>query len=163
MKRCTSILLLSFLPLFFALCMWAPPALAQVDPAATNAYLLVWFERNYDNVSRRSFVTIKAESGCDSAFRIYALMNYEPKNWTPEDNSRFFHLNKKSDSLYNYFLTPTEGLNYLSAQGWQIVSVVPQIASGSDNERVVSSGYLVPVATVSSYPLFCLRKQTANR
>lgn len=142
--------------LLLVLCCHLLPT-ASFGQQKAESYLLVWFERNYDKVSRRGYVTLKAERGCDSAGRVYSLIDYDPKDWTPNEDRKFFHLNRSAgDSLYNYFLSPTEGLNFLSSLGWRLAAAFPQTTSGSTNERAGSD--FVPVTTVTSHPVFCFKK-----
>lgn len=121
-------------------------------------YLIIRFEKFYDNTNQRTFYTINAERGCDKASAIYALVKYDAKKNAVNMKGYFYFTTKTvSDSLYNYFLSPTEGLNFMATNEWQLVSAFSETLSNYDNQRN-SSGELVPITTVTSRPVFCFRK-----
>lgn len=120
-------------------------------------YLLIRFERIYDNTNQRSFYSVNPERGCDGASAIYSLLKYDAKKNAENKTGKFYFATKNvGDSLYNYFLSPTEGLNYLAQLEWELVSVFSEITSGYTTER--ASGDLVPITTVSSRAVFCFKK-----
>ena len=124
----------------------------------TSTYLLVRFERFFDNTNQRAYYLINPERGCEEAASIYSLIKYDSKKNAVNTSGKFYFNNRNiTDSLYNYFLSPTEGLNYMSKIGWNLISIFTETLSGSNNERT-GSGELVPVITVSSRPIFCFKK-----
>lgn len=124
----------------------------------TSNYLLVRFERVFDNTNQKTYYLINAERGCDEATTIYSLLKYDSKKNAMNTSGKFYFNTKNiNDSLYNYFLSSTEGLNYMSQIGWNLISIFTETLSGYNNERT-GSGELVPVTTVSSRPVFCFKK-----
>lgn len=123
-----------------------------------NDYLLVRIEGVYDNTAQKTVFIINAEGGSDAASNIYALKKYNFKKGAINPPGGFYYdLKEASDSVYNYFLTPTEALNFLSKKGWVLLSVYTEAFSGYNNQTT-STGEIVPVTTVSSRPVFCLRR-----
>jgi hypothetical protein len=124
----------------------------------SEIYLIIRFEKFYDNTNQRTFYVINAERGCDNASAIYSLLKYDAKkNALNQDGDFYFKTKTVNDSLFNYFLSPTEGLNFMSANEWQLISVFSETSSNYNNQRK-GSGELVPITTVSSSPVFCFRK-----
>lgn len=133
----------------------AANANSQTQP--NENYLLIRFERLYDNTNQKVFYSINAERGCDKASTIYSLLKYDAKKNAENISGKFYSDAKNTgDSLYNYFLSPTEGLNYLAQLEWKLVSVFAEVSSGFTTER--ASGDLVPITTVASKPVFCFMK-----
>lgn len=129
---------------------------SQQDSSAN--YLLLRFDYNYDNTMGRGFYSIKAESGCEAANEIYSLKMYDyKKNAVNSEASFYYNIKVKTSNIYNYFLSATEALNYLSKNGWTLFSVYTEAFSGYDNQRT-GNGDIVPVATISSRPVFCFKK-----
>lgn len=122
-----------------------------------ESYLLVRIERAYDNTNQRAYFSINAEKGCEDAYAIYSLLKYDNRK-NADNRAMFYHAVKKStDSLYNYFLSPTEVLNYIAKLGWGLVSVFTETSSGYDHQRN-GSGDLVPITTITSRPVFCFKR-----
>jgi hypothetical protein len=129
---------------------------SQQVPAAN--YLLIRVDNNYDYTMERSFYSIKAESGCEGANEIYSLMKYDFKKNAVNDKASFYYnVLANTSNIYNYFLSTTELLNYLSKNGWTLFSVYSETFSGYDNQRT-GNGEIVPVTTISSRPVFCFKK-----
>lgn len=129
---------------------------AQVNK--TTEYLLVRIESIFDNTTQKNAFIINAEFGCDSASSIYSLKRYDFKKNAVNSEGNFYY-NKKSSmpNLFNYFLSTTEALNFLSHQGWILSSIYTETFSGYDNQRS-GNGEIVPVTTISSRPVFCFKK-----
>jgi len=124
----------------------------------TSSYLLVRFIQQYDNSNKRDYFIINAEGGCDSANEVYSLINYNnDKNVI--NTSDVYSYNKKNTSgiIFNYFLSPTEGINFLSKKNWFLYSIFTETSSGYTNEKN-SVGEIIPITTVSSRPVFCFVK-----
>jgi hypothetical protein len=143
--------------LFFIICLFLVINGQAQDKAKEN-YLLIRFESSFDNTNQRLYYYIVAEKGCDEASAVYSLVKYDNKK-NATNKAGVFYLNTKNvtDSLYNYFLSPTEGLNFMAAMQWQLLSVTTEIFSSSKNERSGSEN-LVPITTVTSRPVFCFKR-----
>ena len=123
-----------------------------------ESYLLIRFESSFDNTNQRLYYYIIAEKGCDEASAVYSLLKYDDKrNATNKAGNFYFNTKRATDSLYNYFRSPTEGLNFMAAMQWQLLSVSTEIFSGAKNERSGPEN-LVPITTVSSRPVFCFKR-----
>ena len=82
---------------------------------ASNSYLLIRITGLYDYTAERNFYTINAEGGCTDAQEIYGLKKFNAKKNALNTESYFY--NNHSDSInnyYNYFLSTTEALNFIS-------------------------------------------------
>jgi hypothetical protein len=124
---------------------------------ATNAYLLARFTVAYDNTAKRDFYAINAESGCDEAKEIYGLKKfYTQKNTINEDGAYYYKNPDTTSNYYNYFLSPTEALNYMAKKGWMLTFGYTETFSGA--EQVLSEGKYLPITTISSRPVFCFKK-----
>lgn len=131
---------------------------ASSQTKSNKSYLIVRFERLYDNTNQRAFYSINAERGCDQASPIYSLLKYDPKKNADNFKGKFYSITKSAgDSVYNYFLSPTEGLNFIATLQWELVLAFSETSSNYDNQRN-SSGELVPITTVVSRPVFCFKK-----
>lgn len=121
-------------------------------------YLLVRYIQQYDNTNQKYYFTLNPEEGCDSAKTVYILLKYDNKRNAVNKDGQFYHATKDSSGgLYNYFLTQTEGLNYMRKNGWILHSIFTETFSGYDNQTT-GAGQIVPVTTVSSRPVFCFMK-----
>jgi len=127
------------------------------EQGITN-YLLVRFEAAFDNTNKKDFYIINAEGGCDGAEKIYSLKKYDyTKNAINSGGSFYYQKKDAINNLYNYFLSPTEALNFLSRSGWSLFSIYTEVFSGYDNQRN-GAGEIIPITTVSSKPVFCFKK-----
>ena len=123
----------------------------------TINYLLVRFEANFDNTNKKNFYQINAEIGCDTAEKIYSLKKYDYRKNAINSGGSFYYQEKDAtNNLYNYFLSPTEALNFLSRLGWSLFSIYTEVYSGYDNQRK-STGEIIPITTVSSNTVFCFK------
>lgn len=116
------------------------------------SYLQIRFEKNYDEKQGTTYYTLQAENGCDSAIRIYSLLHYNGKKNALNSRGGFYHVTKdRAGEIYNYFVSPTEGLNFLSGEGWTLVSTYNDVSSRSnwDNSTVTA---------ISSRTVFVFRK-----
>jgi hypothetical protein len=121
-------------------------------------YLLVRVDTDYDFANKRNAFFIIAETGCDAAKNIYSLKKYDFKKNAVNTHGIFYYDRKDTaNNLYNYFLSTTEALNFLSYCGWSLVTSYDEIFSGYDNQKN-GAGEIVPVTTVSSRPVFCFKK-----
>lgn len=123
----------------------------------TNSYLLIRITGLYDYTAERNFYTIIAEGGCDDAKEIYALKKFNDKKTALNtENSFYYNHSDTIKNYYNYFLTSTEALNFISKKQWVLVSIYSETFSGSDLVR--SGNDYVPLTTVSSRPVFCFKR-----
>lgn len=123
-----------------------------------QSYLLVRIGASYDLLNKRDAFFIIAESGCDSAKYIYSLKNYDfKKNAVNTDGIFYYDKKDTATNLYNYFLSATDALNFLSYCGWTLFNSYTEIFSGYTNERD-GLGTIQPITTVSSRPVFCFKK-----
>jgi len=121
-------------------------------------YLLVRIESVFDNTNQRNCYVINAENGCDVAKDIYSLKKYDfKKNAINSDGIYYYNQKNTARNLYNYFLSATEALNFLSYSGWTLLTTYTEIFSGYDNQRN-GAGEIIPITTVSSRPVFCFKK-----
>jgi len=111
----------------------------------SNNYLLLRFIQRYDHSNKRDYFVINAEAGCDSAKEVYSLVYYNNSRSVVNTNDVYSY-NKKDTSgvLFNYFLSPTEGINYMSKKGWTLNGIFTEVFGGTD--YVISS------------PVFCFVK-----
>jgi hypothetical protein len=140
----------------FVLLMNIKSAFSQT--VTSKSYLLLRIVEDYDKYQQKPFFQIRAESGCDSASHIYALAKYQNARTAPDTLSEFYANAARpfKKSLYNYFSSPTEAMNYLSNTGWKLHSMSNEIFSSYTNE---SNGQtLFPVTTVSSRLVYCFEK-----
>ena len=127
--------------------------------SAAIDYVQVRFVQVYDYGNSRYYFTLNAEWGSDSAKSLYTLLKYDAKRNGNNTGGRLYHVTGfPADRLYNYFLSPTEGLNYMSRKGWQLIDIYTEAHSGYDNQRT-GAGEIVPITTVGSKPVYCFRKQ----
>jgi len=141
------------LPAIFFLCTSVSALSAQQKTA--DQYLLVRITDAYDALNTRAFYYILPEKGADSAVGIYDLKKYASKKGeAPPAGHFYFERPDNSNDLFNYFVSPTEALNYIASQGWKLWLVYPETGSGTTNERA-GNGDLVPVTTISSRPVYC--------
>ena len=121
-------------------------------------YLLFRIDALVDVNGKDYYYAINAERGCDSAEKIYELKKYDNKKNALNNEGSFYHKEKDTvNNLYNYFLSPTEALNFLSKSGWTLFSIYTEVLSGYDNQRS-GAGEIVPITTVYSRPVFCFKK-----
>lgn len=124
-----------------------------------NQYLLVRIDVNYNKLAKQYYCIINAESGCDSAELFYSLKKFDTKK--DADNAGAILYPGKNDSVklyYNYFSSPTQVLNFISNNGWELVTVYTETSSGSaiaDNGNIEQR---YPITTVSSRPVYCFKK-----
>lgn len=140
---------------FFSFCTFAQTGIEQKK---TKTYLIASFEMRYDKANKQYFQVIQPQKGVNPADEVYALLNYNIKTGVINENGAFYHKsNDEGKKLYNYFTTTTEGLNYMASRGWSVISVYQEISSDAENKLAVS-GDVVPVAAVSSKPVFVFAK-----
>lgn len=121
-------------------------------------YLLVRIGADYDYANKRNTFFIIAETGCAAAKNIYLLKKYDFKKNAANTDGVFYYYQKDTiTNLYNYFLSTTEALNFLSYCGWTLFTSYIEIFSGYDNQRD-GLGAIQPITTVSSRPVFCFKK-----
>src|SRR5438105_11958045 len=118
-----------------------------------ESYLILRLNEKYDQTNKNSYFYISADSYNDYAKEIYDLV---PFNKEPYENnsgiSFFFKKTDSSDFFYNYFRSQTEALKFLSRKQWQLLSVISEINSGYEKERVGEN--YVSYTTVSSRPIY---------
>ena len=123
-----------------------------------NNYLLARFIQQYDHSNKRDYYTIYAEGDCDSAKEVYSLLYYNNQKGVINTQDVYAY-NKKDTTgvLFNYFLSPTEGINYMSQKGWTLITIYTEISSGYDTQNTWN-GDKIPITTISSRPVFCFVK-----
>lgn len=125
----------------------------------TIKYLTVWFERKVDYQADQYYHFMLAEVGNYYPPEIFNLVIYKSERDLKNKDVFFYHnQNDTAKYFYNYFSNPTAALEYLGKNGWQLVSVMSQVTSGRDHEY--SNDMKIPVATVSSYPKYFLKKES---
>jgi len=121
-------------------------------------YLLIRIGADYDFANKRNAFFIMPEMGCDAAKNIYSLKKYDfKKNAVNTDGVFYYNQKNTTTNLYNYFLSNTEALNFLSYCGWTLLTPYIELFSGYDNQKN-GAGEIIPITTVSSRPVFVLKK-----
>ena len=127
-----------------------------------NSYLIIKIEKRFDrNFDRKAF-TINAERGCDSAKNIYNLINYNFKRESNKlDSSLFYYEKKEGNEKYNYFLSTTEALNFISYNGWKLLFIFSEITTDlvTENNNVIVDK---PINKISSIPVYYFEKLSAK-
>ena len=122
--------------------------------AAKKQYLIATFEMKYDKPNEYYYFVIVPQKGADTTDPVYSLLRYDnKKRGVNIEADYFYNHNDTSSKMYNYFVSPTEGLNYMASVGWSVIGIFPVISSDSKTE----SG--TPITTVSSSPAFCFQKE----
>jgi hypothetical protein len=94
-------------------------------------YLLTRFWYEFDKTNQRPYYKIIPDGWCDSANEVYGLREYNPKrNGVNSEAVFYFSRSDTSKLFYNYFRSPTEAFNYMTAFGWRVSVVFPD---NSDN------------------------------
>lgn len=133
--------------------LWACQGYSQ-----TTQYLQLRIQGAFDFVQKQDFFWIVPEPGCPAAGELYTLRPYDGRKNAANGIGRFYHLNRYgTDSLFNYFVSPTAILNYLAYNGWQLVNVYPETASGVTYEPD-AAGRRVPLTTVNSRLVYLWKK-----
>jgi hypothetical protein len=129
---------------------------SQTDTSVN--YLVIRIDELYDNNSLVDYYVIRAEGGCNAAKEIYGLKAYNNKKKAMNEGGIFYPDKKNSVYPYfNYFHSTTEILNYLSKNGWQLVTIYSDTVTGY-NTATTSNGDSVSVPTVGYRPIFCFKK-----
>ena len=116
-------------------------------------YILVRFDLAYDNPNDRSYFIINPERGGTGLPKeIYSLIKYDNKKKAINTGGVFYPAQNDTSALYNYFYSTTEALNYLSKNGWELLTIYTEISSGHDDR---STG---TITTISSRLIFCFKK-----
>ena len=148
-------------PLFLFLTVIISTIITAQD-TTPNKYLLVRFYGRYDKVMKREYYMLWAEydtSIAKYAKKIYALKTYEPvKKQINEDSLYYYNQKTDVDSLYNYFLTITEGLNFIAKYNWQLLTTYIDVGSGHEERRALDGPY-IPITTIASKPVFIFKKK----
>jgi hypothetical protein len=148
------------IPLFAALCIWGH-AHAQLGNAYT--YLVLRITNVYDNNLKKNYSFINADGGCAEAATIYALKPYRPQKGALNEGASFYTQSKgNADTLFNYFSNTTEALHFLTKQGWELVTVIPEIGSGSDKVLGGDGLTYVPITTVYSGAVYYFKKMAST-
>lgn len=120
-------------------------------------YLLIKIQNFSDVNKKRAFFAIMPDWAGKNASEIYSLKKYNNVKGVENNEACFY--NSKTDTcfnLYNYFLSVTEALNFMSEKGWTVVSVYTEVNSGWDWGGM--GGERVPMTSVNSKPVFVLKK-----
>jgi hypothetical protein len=141
--------------LFLLICK-AQIALSQ-EKGLTN-YLLIRVIANFDSINQRIYFVIDAENGCEAANDIYSLKKYKLTKMAVNNEAMLYHLSKDTTgSIYNYFLSTTEILNFLSHKGWNISAIYPELFTELATSKN-NIGEYVSAPAVTSRPVFCFKK-----
>lgn len=128
------------------------PAICQTSPK--RQYLIASFEMKYDKPNEYYYFVIVPQKGADTTDLVYSLVKYDnKKKGVNKEAGYFYNRDQANSKLYNYFVSPTEGLNYMASIGWTITSIYPVISSDSKTENGT------PITTVTSNPAFCFQKE----
>jgi hypothetical protein len=131
------------------------------EKGITN-FLLVRIDAKVDVNGKSYYYVINAESNCDAAAQVYALIKYNDKKNAVNDKNLFYYKEKDTvNNLYNYFVSPTEALNFLSRAGWTLFNIYTETFSGYDNQKN-GTGESIPITTVSSRPVYCFKNDSAK-
>ena len=83
-----------------------------------TTYLIVLFEEKLNKVTSYRFYSIKAEQGNPDAPEVYDLIAYKPEKDAVNTSGAFYSPGTDTTTpYYNYFNTPTVGLDYLGRHG----------------------------------------------
>ena len=124
-----------------------------------TSYLVIIIETQKDYSMDRYGCTIIAEGGCDAAKSIYALKKYNfKKDAVNNESSFYYNQTDTATGLYNFFLSPTEALNFMSKNGWTLFYVYSETSSGWTVEKNGSGSESFPITTISSRPVFYFKK-----
>jgi hypothetical protein len=108
---------------------------------------------------KRHYVAIGAEPGCKDATLLYSLKVYDNKKNAVNGVYPFYHNHTDTAATYyNYFLSTTEALNFISNNGWTLFAIYTDTYSGHTTESNGRGGDLIPITTVSSRPWFCFKR-----
>jgi hypothetical protein len=122
--------------------------------ATKKQYLIASFEMKYDKPNEYYYFVIIPQKGADTTDPVYSLIKYDNrKRGVNTEAGYFYNHNDSSSKMYNYFVSPTEGLNFMVSVGWSIIGIYPAVSSDWKTEREV------PITTVSSSPVFCFQKE----
>lgn len=142
---------------FLLLLFFAIAANCYSQSSKVDKYLLVRLNTDYDVTTKKTFTSIIAEGGCDSAIVFYLLKKFNTAKNAVNTEASYYYLNGDTATvLYNYFQTNTEALNFIAKKGWTLISTYIDIWSGYNTERGDTG--LMPVTTVASRPVFCFKK-----
>ena len=119
-------------------------------------YLIINLVYAYDKEVERGYFIINAEIGNPNAKEVYNLKSYKLDRKTINPGGVFFSKRTDADTaVYNYFINATEVLEYLSQNNWELILVHNQITSS----YYTTGSNQYPYTTVSSYPVYYLRKE----
>ncbi len=131
--------------------------LAQKQEAST--YLVVRLPYTYDANNKNYFFKIQSDWGAPNAQEIYNLKEYANQKGAVNNLAcTYYNKTDTCTQFYNYFVNTSDALNFLAKNGWQVVSVYSEIFSDYKNERGPDG--LMPITTVSSSPVYVIRKNS---
>lgn len=149
------------IPLFVALSIWGH---AHAQSVNAYTYLVLRITNAYDNNLKKNYSFINADGGCAEAAAIYALKPYRPQKGALNEGAVFYAQRQgNADTLFNHFSNTTEALHFITKQGWELVTVIPEIGSGSDKVLGGDGLTYVPITTVYSAPVYYFKKMVANK
>ena len=120
-------------------------------------YLLIRFTNAYDFTFGRTYYLIEAEPGAAKAGELYQLKRYNFFRKANNTEAKLYTDNPQADSLYNYFISPTEGLGFMTKNGWTLVTIFTETSSDSKNVTIDGTRSF-PVTTINSRTVYCFRK-----
>ena len=132
-------------------------SLAQHSPKMS--YLVVRLDVKTDHFHKKGFVCINAEQGNPAAADLYSLMPYDTERGPGTAFSFYSETPDTAVAYYNYFTNTTEALLFLSAKGWHLLSVNNEISTSGEFMRAANGLDLVPIASVSSRPIYYFKKE----
>lgn len=149
------------IPLFAAIAICGQ-VYAQQSPTCT--YLVLRIVNAYDNNLKKNYSYINADGGCTEAATIYTLKPYRPQKGALNEGALFYADNKSGTGVFfNYFNHTTEALQFLTQQGWELITVISEISSGSDKVLGGDGLTYVPITTVRSVPVYYFKKATTAK
>jgi hypothetical protein len=131
--------------------------LGNSQVATKKQYLIATFEMKYDKPHEYNYFIILPQKGADTTIPVYQLLKYENRRKSVNADGDFYYNHQDtSKKMYNYFVSPTEGLNYMASMGWNVIGIYPVVSSDWRTESNV------PITTVSSSPAFCFQKEVTR-
>jgi hypothetical protein len=130
--------------------------MGQPKPPAN--YIQVRFQKIHDRSGKKYYYKINAEGHGVSADKIYTLRPYNHKKRAVNAGGMYFPASKTiSANTYNYFDSPTDGINFLSENGWELVNVSGEVGLRDEFENN-GQGTLVPKKRYYTIPVYYLKK-----
>jgi hypothetical protein len=123
---------------------------AGQEKKPAKKYILLRIQEDFDKENQRSYSKIIPDGWCEGANEIYGLQLYINRRGAENKVATVYHNRvDSSQKFYNYFWSPTEALNFMSANGWNLVSII--------SSNSTDGGSFIP--TIISRQVFCFYKE----